>query len=83
MAIQVTCKQCGKAYQVAEQYAGRAVQCPTCGAAIQVTIPGFVPPGPAAPQMPVPPPQAPGNGILTHIKVVGILNIVAGGVSLL
>jgi hypothetical protein len=83
MAIQVTCAKCGKAYQIEEQFAGRAVQCPTCGAAIQVTIPGFAPPGTAAPQMTAPLPQPPGNGILTHIKVVGILNIVSGGVSLL
>jgi hypothetical protein len=81
MAIQVTCRQCGKAFQIEEQSAGRAVQCPTCGAAIQVTIPGFVPPGTAVPQAPAP--QPPGNGILTHIKVIGILNIVSGGLSLL
>lgn len=38
MPIEVTCRQCGKVYKVADQFAGRSAFCKSCGA--QMQIPG-------------------------------------------
>lgn len=39
MAIAVSCN-CGKSYNLKEEYAGQTVQCPTCGGAIEVGASG-------------------------------------------
>lgn len=49
MPIQIKCR-CGKALAVKDQFAGKAVKCPGCGAGIQVPAAGG--PAPAAPIAP-------------------------------
>ena len=36
MTIQVTCNDCFRTYGVKDQYAGRRIKCPDCGAAVQI-----------------------------------------------
>ncbi len=45
MPLRCVCPGCGASYQIAEQHAGRTVQCKKC----QVIFPATPAPGPAAP----------------------------------
>jgi len=80
MAVHVQCGGCGKAYSLQDAMAGRRVKCPACGATIEVPAAGL--PG----DVPVVEPlaaAAAGGAAALHIKLIGIFNIVAGGLSIL
>src|SRR5436309_15044575 len=40
MSIKVGCISCGKIYQVDDRFAGKKAKCKTCGAVLEVPIPG-------------------------------------------
>lgn len=87
--MQTQCHQCGKAYTITEADLGQTFRCDQCGAIFQapaaMTPEGAPPPPPVSPGMAAPPspPAPPGSGILGQLKVVGVLNIVAGAIALL
>jgi len=54
--ITIACSKCGKALEIADEFAGHAGTCPACGA--DVTIPDVAKPQDAA-APPVPPPESP------------------------
>jgi len=92
MPIQARCHGCGKMYNLTDDLAGKRVKCPGCGAAFLVPTAeqplGPTPPPAASPTQrpaPIPPsfsqPPSPPSRILTHIKVVGIFNVIVGALS--
>jgi len=80
MAVHVQCSGCGKAYSLQDTMAGRRVKCPACGATMEVPAAGL--PG----DIPVVEPLAaagPGANAALQIKLIGIFDIIAGGLSIL
>lgn len=69
MAIHVTCPGCGRPYGFDESFAGRAMQCQSCGSQFTVPPPGVQHLSPAE------------ASAMTHVKVISILNIVSGVIA--
>ena len=80
MAIRIQCSGCGKAYSLQDAMAGRRVKCPACGATMEVPAAGL--PGDVLFAEPLAA-AGPGANAALHIKLIGIFDIIAGGLSIL
>jgi len=82
MAIRIQCSGCGKAYSLQDTMAGRQVKCSGCGTVLQVPA-GSPFSGEPLGQAAAPSALAPGANAALHVKLIGIFDIIAGGLSIL